>query len=634
MSQQDLERAKQLSTEGQQDQAIELFRQLIEQRSQVNDAHLGIGVALLRKGQYREAGDYLRDCQVDVAEIHMNAALAYRQCQDEQEEWDALIRVVQTRQRVHEEPYRRLAQWAVGRKIWPAAYEALMLLSEMNTEDLPIVLQLANTCKEMRRLGQAVTYYLNAYHRLEDEDQRTSLHFILAGLYKDMGQQAQAYQHFQQAYQRSPSPGSCSNLIMAAQYTHGVDLQSFYKLCQEYSARFLQYKRHHQHDLDRLDPDRIDTGLTIGFVSGDFVAHSLTNLLLEPFRRFKDLAPQHRFICYSSREQEREDQYSEAYKQAVHDWRCIHGLTDEQAAQQIVDDRVDILIDLAGHTGYNRLPIFGYKPAPVQAGWVSGMMTPSALETINYFMTDQWIRPECADEICQERLFNLPAAYTYFPLTTDVPVQDLPADRNQYLTFGSFNNPCKIHDQTIDTWSRCLQAVPNSRMHIKVYTKATEQHIQRQMAQNGVSSDRLQFVYNLPTTADVMRYYTSQIDLVLDTWPCAGCLTSAEALWMGCPVVTLLGQTFLHRQTWTLCCQLGLEDLAAQDLDQYVQAAKDWASDLDRLREFRRTIRDRMEQAPVRDPQAVGQGVIDACHYFWTDWCDSRQALKEVQSIG
>lgn len=628
-----LVKARQLNDSGEYEEAQKLFSELISDQLEVPNAHMGFGVSLLRQGKNAEAGNYFMNCGIDSFEFYLNASLAFEKAGDDENQYAALKRLLSTRQRRFDFPYRKLAGMALEREDWPIAYEALMLAFEFDGDDAAICYKLAEACKHVGRHKQALTFALKAAEGNEnDQNFIASLNGFIAGLYKDCGELDKGLKYFRRCYEQRPDFNAASNLIMSMQYTYGIDLPEFYNQCKEYSTRFLRYLRRYTFPLESLDPEKVKRGLRIGFSSGDFVRHSLSNLLLEPTKRFKEVAPQHTYILYSSRESDREDDISEQYKNSVDIWRCVHGMSNEQIAHTIHEDKVDVLVEIAGHTAYNVLPVFGYKPAPVQVGWVSGMMTPSAIETINYFMTDQWIRPDCADEVCFEKLFNLPAAYCYFPVvdTPDLNVE-LPADRKGHLTFASFNNPCKLNTETLETYAACLRNVPDSKLCIKVYSSSTEKKIRTQMASFGIGSDRLQFVYFFKRTEDMMKYYTDEIDIVLDTWPCAGCLTSAEAMWMGPPVVTYYGETFLHRQSWTILNQIGLTELGSDTLEGFVTAAVELAKDRNRLREIRKSIRERMEAAPIRDPLGMAKGVIDSLEKAWIDWCESRAPLSELR---
>ncbi len=620
-----LARAKSLIAAKQFEEGRNLLRILIEDGIETDNCHLNYGVSLIQEGRAQEAIEYLEGCGSQAPEIQINIAAAAGGLGDEQRECQALVALLKTRQQVHAQPYQKLRAWARKNKRWDVAYEALHLLFEMDSEDFGICFELGEVCREMRRHKQAVTFLLKAQELTEDENQITAIHGMLAGLYKDCGEQQKALRYFRSSYERNPCTDTCSNLIMDMQYTHGVTLKDFYRQCKEFSARFLRYLPRFQHDPARMEPARALSGLRIGWMSGDFKTHSLTSLMLPQFKEFGNRGP-HQHFLYSSIPEADETDHSREF-QACGTWRRLHGLPNEQAAQAIYDDQIDVLVDLAGHTGYNRLPVFGYKPAPVQAGWISGMMTPPALETINYFITDPHIRPDCADEVCDEQLLEIDSTCSYFPIAEAPDVGPLPADRKGHVTFGSFNNPCKISREVVIGWANVLRNVPGSRMLIKVYTQGTESMIRRLMLGLGITEDRLQFVRHLPRTEDVMTVLTQEVDVFLDTWPCAGMLTSAESLWMGVPVITMVGETFLHRQTWTLLCQIGKREWAGTDLQSFIKAAIDLATDRQLLRTARQELRGLMEAAPLRKPEQLADQILRRLEDAWVDWCESRQSL-------
>ncbi len=625
--------ARALTDSGRYDDAMSLFQALLSEGKHLPNAHMGVGVVLLKQEKYAEAAAYFMGCGVDSYEFYLNASTAYEKAGDEDKQYEALKRLLTTRQRQFDFPYRKLAVLAEARKDLTVVYETLLLAFEFDGDDFAVCFKLAETCKKLGKHKQALTFALKAAEcRNDDPDLVGGIDGFIAGLYKDCGELDKGLKYFRDCYEAKRDFNAASNLIMSMQYTHGIDLKEFYAQCKEYSDRFLRYLRRYTFALERLDPEKAKKGLRIGFSSGDFVRHSLANLLLEPTKRFKEVAPQHTYILYCYREPEKEDDVSEQYKSAVDIWRNVFGKTHAEIAKLIHEDEVDVLVEIAGHTAYNILPTFGYKPAPVQVSWVSGMMTPPAIETINYFMTDQWIRPDCAEEVCFEKLFNLPAAYCYFPLA-DAPElnPELPADRKGHITFASLNNPCKLNDETLRVYATCLKNVPDSKLFLKVYSNSTEKKIRIKMASFGISGDRLGFVYYFPKTEDMMRYYTEEVDIVLDTWPCAGCLTSAEAMWMGPPVITYYGETFLHRQSWTILNQIGLPELGSNELEGFCAAAIELAKDRSRLRDIRKSIRDKMKAAPIRDPLGMARGVISSLEGAWEDWCISRQPLADLR---
>ncbi len=612
-------------------QASTIADELIASECNVDNAKLVKASAMAKQGHVREAGDYMLSCGT-LPEFFTNASVFYKRVGDEKAEFEALTRLLSVPvSAACLSSYQRLAQLAANDKRWDIAFKAWKCAYEIDSTNAAALAQMANAAKEVHNYDQAIAYYSRLLEL--DPGQAVQWHVSIGSAYKDIGEQELSLKHFRQASTLSGSVACLSNLIMQMQYSHSVTLADFYATCKEYSSRHLRHVPRMRHTYEKLDPARAATGLRIGFVSGDFVAHSLSNLMLPQFEKFRAVAPQHEIHCYMSRP--KEDTWSARYREAATGWRNIAEMSDSTAAEQIYNDRIDVLIDLAGHTAYNRLPVFGYKPAPVQMGWISGMMTPPAIETVNYFMTDQWIRPPLADAVCEEKLIDLPSTCSYFPLHDLGEVAELPALSRGHVTFGSVNNPCKISDAVLALWAKCLLAVPGSQMVVKVYSRDHERRILGKLATVGVAQGRVKFLYNLPSSKDVAQYVTKNIDILLDTFPCAGMLTSAEVMWMGCPVMTLTGDTFLHRQTWTLLNQVGLaEEFGAASYDEFVKKIEKACSDLPALRSIRFSLRDKMNEAPLRNPELLARGILEACEFAWRDWCTDRHKLHRLSLYG
>lgn len=629
-----LKEAKLLNEHGRCEEARAIFAELIEQGLQLKEAKLNYGVSLMREKRRKEAAEYFIAEGNDIPEMAINASVCYSELGDEDGEYIALKRVLASHQTAFIQPYSRLATIARKREDKPILYLALKQMFDIDPENFGICFELGMIARDLRKLKQGVTFLLKSLELEESKDQRGNIYGILAGLYKDAGEQMKAVHYFRKCYEESPSRNTASNLIMTMQYTHGISFEDFYNQCREYSARFLRHLPRFQFPASRYDPKKPDVeGLRIGFIGGDFVLHSLSNLMLEPIRELKNVRKTNKIFLYSTREKEREDDVADRYKERVDRWQCVHGMSDKEIARKIFDDEIDVLVELAGHTALNALPVFGYKPAPLQIGWISGMMTPPAIETINYFITDEHVVPECAKEICFEKLLPITSSYSYFPLTQEEISPELPADRNGYVTFGSFNNPCKFSSEVLETWAKCVLSVPKSKMHIKVFDVATETHIRKSMAKSGVGGDRLHFIYPLKSNNDVMKYYTQNIDIMLDTWPCAGCLTTAEAMWMGCPSIVLRGETFLNRQSWTILAQLGYDDMGADTIEDYVKAAAKVAEDRPLMRRFREEIRVKFAESGLQNAEKIARDLIVTIQSAWADWCDSRRPLLQFGGV-
>lgn len=613
---------------GEYDEAIEFYTSAVAAGHRLTECHFGIGLSLLGKNEYQSAVDHWDSQGLTLPEVWSNKAICFEALGNLEKHLDALAHVVAHRRETFLPSFQQAALLGKKHGRWDLAHAALSYLHERSPDDQSLGVQLLEACRHTKHLKQGIEVGLKMIDMGTVDATKAGVHGTVGGLYKDCAEQERALHHFRRCYELNRVTQAASNHIMMTQYAYGVSFTEFYNLCREYSARFLRDLPRYQHPMERLDPNK--ESLRIGFIGGDFVAHSLAHLIVEPICAIRDHSTFEVYI-YSSREEEKEDHISERYQDYVDKWRRIHPLSQEDAAKLVYEDQIDILVDLAGHTALNRLPVLGYKPAPVQAGWVSGMMTPPAIETVNYFFTDEhMVSPKTAD-LCSEMLLELPSAYTYFPIGEVVPeVAPLPRDRKRHISFGSINNPCKMSIEVIDTWAKILQRVNGSHLHMKVYDKTSQDRFTLEFGRRGIPPARLVFIDKLPRNQDVLRYYTEEIDICLDTWPCTGCLTSAEALWMGAPVVTHYGDAFLSRQTLTILNQIGLSDLAADTLNGYAEAAIELATDVDRLRELRVGMRDRMNAAPIRDCDGVAKAMIAGFRTMWTHWCSTRQPLLSL----
>lgn len=489
--------------------------------------------------------------------------------------------------------------------------------------DFQFLLQLGYSAKDVRQQHLAFTCLHQAAVLAETDLQRGTASAVLGMTAKDYGQTALAMQYFQSAYKLAPSADSLGNLLMTGQYAQ-TDITQYYAQAEDW-RQFSDCPRV-QHALDRQQPDRVQKGLRIGLISGDFINHSLTPLLFELIRAIPQNSA-HTLYFYHNRPELAPDAATTAYKQLAAGWTNITDMTVDQVVLQILQDEVDVLIDLAGHTAMNRLDVMARRPAPVQIGWVCGMMTPCAIETVPYFLADRGMLTPHIRETCPEVLIDLPTAYVYFPLSEWPLNTTCPADRLQTIQFGSLNNPCKVGPQVLDVWARVLQRVPNSVLHLKVSDGDSAQFFRSELNRRGVPLSRAVFVGHQASNIDIQRYYAEKLDIALDPWPCSGMLTTLEAWWNGVPTVTLAGETFVHNQSASVLTHLGETDLICRSIDQYVERAVALAADKQRRRAIRTACRTRLDQTIVRQPIDAAKAVINGIEACWTDWCVSRQKL-------
>jgi predicted O-linked N-acetylglucosamine transferase (SPINDLY family) len=353
------------------------------------------------------------------------------------------------------------------------------------------------------------------------------------------------------------------------------------------------------------DPNR---KLRIGYVSPDFRTHSVA-YFIEPILEQHDRS---KFEITLYAHVENPDHVSERLKKKCDRWRDVVALSEEQLAQTIRNDRIDVLVDLAGHTQGNRLIAFGYKPAPVQMTYLGYALT-TGLEQIDYRLTDDVTDPPGMTEShYSEELIRLPAPFLCYrpPENSPEPV-DPPVLRKGYITFGSFNRAPKAGPETIPIWAKLLTSVPNSRLMLKSKgfgDTGSRMRILDGFAARAVDPSRIDLVEANQKLAAHLAMY-GEVDIGVDTFPYHGTTTTCEALWMGVPVVSLIGRTHVSRVGLSLLGAVGLTELAGESEDAYVQIATALASDRDRLTRLRRETRGRLIASPLCDAARLTRAI-------------------------
>jgi predicted O-linked N-acetylglucosamine transferase (SPINDLY family) len=312
---------------------------------------------------------------------------------------------------------------------------------------------------------------------------------------------------------------------------------------------------------------------------------------------------------------------TQRFQEASHGWRNIKAVSDEAAADLIRADRIDILIDLALHTGGHRLAVSARKPAPVQAAW-AGYPGSTGLEAVDYRFTDPYLDPPGSDEYSSEEPIRLPDTFwCYDPVTDLPPVNPLPALTAGRITFGSLNNFCKVNERVIALWSRVLSAVPGSRLLLLSKDGPHRARTLELFQRCGVEPSRIEWFTTAARSLYLAAYH--RIDLGLDTFPYNGHTTSLESFLMGVPVVTLIGPTRVGRGGLSQATNLGLPELIAYTPEQYVEIAVELAADLSRLSRLRATLRYRMHSSPLMDAPRFTRNMEAAFRTIWRRWCSS-----------
>lgn len=471
---------------------------------------------------------------------------------------------------------------------------------------------LGHVLEREERLAEAEARYRQAIHlNREYAEPYTNLGNVL----KDRGELDAAIAAYRQAIELRPDLSALhSNLLLTLHYHPGyspADLAREHRLWAErHVAPLVSERRPHDND---ASPDR---KLRIGYVSPDFREHAVARFLL-PLLANHDRS---RFEVFAYADVTRPDHVTELARSQTDYWRDVENLSDAQLADTIRDDRIDVLVDLAAHSGRNRLLVFARKPAPVQVTYLAYCST-TGVDAIDYRLTDRYLDPPGEDlSHYTERSIHLPDCYWCYstpPLPADrVP----PCDRRPGPpTFGCMNNFAKVTGPTLELWAQLLQRVSESRLLVYARAQRHRDRLLEVFAAAGIAPERLAFKGHQPLASYLDTY--RDIDVALDPFPYTGGTTTCDALWMGVPVVTLAGRTAVSRSGSSLLSNVGLERLVAHSEAEYLDIATDLIRDSAELDAMRRGLRRQIESSPVMDAQNHTRNIEQAFREMWRRRC-------------
>ncbi|MDN7589682.1 tetratricopeptide repeat protein [Burkholderia seminalis] len=414
-----------------------------------------------------------------------------------------------------------------------------------------------------------------------------------------------------------------SRLLFASAASASVQPTDYLNDARRYGRHLAARSTRYPHDVSERAHDARHRPLRVGFVSGDLRLHPVGIFLESVFAHLDRtrVAPH----VYATSDEE--DAVTARLKPHAAAWRSIAALDPQAAARMIHDDRIDVLVDLAGHTQASGLAVFGWKPAPVQASWL-GFFASTGCDAIDYFIGDAHTLPESEAHHFVEAPWRLPDSYLCFtPPADDVPVGPLPMAANGGVTFGCFGKLVKLGDDVVRVWSRVLHALPSARLLLKARElehAAVRDATAARFARHGIDASRLAFEAASPR-ADYFAAY-NRIDIALSPFPYPGGTTTAEALWMGVPVLGMRGTRFVTHICESLLHAAGMNDWIAGDEDDYVAKAVAAAADGARLAALRADLRARLLASPLCDAARFAHHLEDAFHGMWARYTETAHA--------
>lgn len=565
--------------------AERLYRQILEQSPDYADAHYLLGRMSLDAGRLDAALRHVRDA------VRANA---------------------------HEPAFHKTLgeiHYSLGH--WLEAVVHLGKAVALKRTDLESWNNLGCAHEKLDQVDEALHCF---EHALELSPNSPSSLNNLAGALKDQGRIGEAIDLLAKA--RTLAPGDADIL---SNYLYALNLSDHFTAEQRFQAH-LAFDAHFgagvfgqpQRSTTDADPSR---RLRIGYFSPDLRAHPVSCFIEAPLIHHDRRG--YEIWCYYLHPSG--DVVTGRLKRQADHWAECHRLNDHQIAERIAADGIDILVDLAGHTGGNRPAVLARKPAPVIATWL-GYPNTTGLRVVDYRLSDARCDPPGLTEHRHtERLVRLPQQWCYSRPDVEAEVTALPATRRGYVRFGSFNNASKHSDEMLRVWAGILSRLPNARLLVWGVGTEHRARIRSIFEAAGIVAHRLDFSHRTSFAEQIAMY--QDVDIALDTYPYSGVTTTFNSLWMGVPVVTLAGNVSAARSSHAILDGLGLADWSVATPAAYADSAIEHATDLSRLSQLRQQLRARLEKSAFMDGPRFTRQLEDAYRQMWRAYCAADGSL-------
>lgn len=586
------------------------YQRAIELRPNFAQAHCNYGNLLQKQGNNKAAiAAYQKAVAIkpDYEKALYNLGLILNESGDPASAVEVMLRVVKNNPQ-HLDAHTTLGIAFKNLGYPDKALHAFQFVQHRRRDDALANFNLGTVLQDLGRFGEAAQRYRKT---IDLEPDNAGAHNNIAGCLQKLGEFEKACEYYEKVLELKPD--------------HNV-AHSNYLCCLQYHPSYSPEKNLHEHlrwwdmqgkrvfDASRVPARKTDKQtLRVGIVSPNFGAHPVTYLSVLMLESARDSDIE---ICLFS-DRVHPDSYTERMRKAAARFYETSDLDDEQMAELIRDEGVDILVDINGHFGKNRMMMFARKPAPVQISWLS--FGTRGLATLDYIIGDRYHIPEGEDRFFTEKVVRMPHSYATFATPDyDVDPGPLPASSNGFVTFGCFNNPIKISAELIDIWSGIMSRVEHSRLFLKyggVDDPLFKHRLIQQFENNGIERERLRLEGRSSREALLQCY--QEVDIALDTHPYSGGITTCESVWMGVPVVSAPGLSFTSRHSSSHLHNIGYTRSLANSIDGYADTAVAIASDLEALAVDRRELRGRLAASCLNDGDGYFKAFRDT---LWTLW--------------
>lgn len=600
---------------GYAEEAMSNYRQAIGYKPGYADAYVNLGALLQEQGALNEAIQTYRQilaCKPDCAEAHCNLATTLKDQGKLEPATDAY------RQAIEHSPDFAEAHYNLGNilqmqgRLTDAAQSYLRALA-IKPDYADAHNNLGNVQQALGQLSAAASHLQKA---LALDPSSAEAYNNLGNVFKHQTRREDAIASYTKALELKPDYLEAhSNLIFALSSHPGCTPSQYLIEAKRYGMN-AQASAHPYRSWPSHPKDSPPRRLRVGLVSGDLKTHPV-GFFIESILAHLNLNSIE-LVAYSTKAQE--DDLTSRIKPFFSSWNLIAGRSDEAAARQIYEDRIDVLVDLAGHTAFNRLSLFAWKPAPVQVNWL-GYFASTGLPGMDFLLADPVSVPASHHAAFSEQVWYLPDTRLCFtpPAESESPgVAALPASINGCITFGCFQTLSKIGDETLVLWGRVFSVLPQARLRLQnkqMSCSVTREEISKRLAKFGIASERVTLLG--PVSRPEYLAAHAEVDIVLDTFPYPGGTTTCEALWMGVPTLTLAGETMLARQGASLLVAAGLSNWVANNVDEYVAKAVAFSQDLAGLADLRAGLRERVRASPLFDAARFARNLETALFGMW-----------------
>ena len=605
------------------DDAIESLRAALDSGYRTAETYFLLALAYGQKASWHDAAVAARSAvakQKDLWAAWRILGSAQQELANFEEAYSIFAQLVEV---VPDNPQHHMglgrAAMAMGQ--WDRAMAAFQTAQDRWPELSDPALAIADLALAQRNYDLALEQASGA-HVAAPLDDRPLNTLALASMH--LGRMRDAMEYFEKASALPQASWQLySNMLFVAMHQPDMTLAKLRQMHDEWYQRFGNVYATNRKFLNIPDPNR---RLRVGFVSGDFRDHPVAYFIYATLKHLQH-APDLEFYFYAN-QYETHYEFTQRFQALVGQrWRHVWAQTTEQLHQTILADEIDVLIDLTGHNDRHRLDVFCARSAPVQVTW-GGYMGTTGLPQMDWLLGDHVQTPAIDQPHYTERLYQLPHSFIGYMPPPGAPPVDYQPDPN-HIRFISFNKPIKISDRAIALWSRVLQAVPHSHVHLRFAgfdAPRVQTEFLARFAAHDIDATRITFGGKVAHKKLLAMY--NQADIALDPMPYTGSTTTLEALWMGVPLVTLPGEIFPARHSASYLSAIGLGELIARNEEDYVNKIIALAKDRARIAQYHHTLRTRMEQSPLCDQLQFAPVWHSAIRHMWQDWC-TKQTKEE-----